>query len=194
VSLATAREQTERVAADLRQRFPIKGTAGLHIDVQSLHDDVVATCARRSSRSWRRGVRAAHRLRERGEPAARARLGARARARRARHARQLAAAPRAADARRERGDRRAAAALGLALAYGGIRLLVAVAPEDLPRLDDVRIDPLVLGFTVLAALLPPPSSAWCRRCAPRAPTSAACCAPAGARPASRAGACCATAW
>jgi putative ABC transport system permease protein len=46
---------------------------------------------------------------------------------------------------------------GLALAYGGLRLLVALGPESLPRLDEIRMDPLVLGFTaavsVLAAVL-----------------------------------------
>jgi predicted lysophospholipase L1 biosynthesis ABC-type transport system permease subunit len=34
--------------------------------------------------------------------------------------------------------------LGLALAYGGIRLLVALNPAQLPRLEDVAIDPIVL--------------------------------------------------
>jgi putative ABC transport system permease protein len=46
---------------------------------------------------------------------------------------------------------------GLALAHGGLRLLVALGPESLPRLDEIRMDPLVLGFTaavsVLAAVL-----------------------------------------
>jgi predicted permease len=43
--------------------------------------------------------------------------------------------------------------LGLALAYGAIRALVAIAPEGLPRLHDITIDPPVLAFTVGVSLL-----------------------------------------
>src|ERR1044071_2901216 len=42
--------------------------------------------------------------------------------------------------------------LGLALAYGGIQLLRAMAPANLPRLVDVSIDPMVLMFTLTVAL------------------------------------------
>ena len=38
--------------------------------------------------------------------------------------------------------------LGLALAYGGIQLLVALNPARLPRLENITIDPIVLAFTV----------------------------------------------
>ncbi len=44
-------------------------------------------------------------------------------------------------------------ALGLALAYAALRLLIAEAPPMLPRLDEIRIDPLVLGFTLAVSLL-----------------------------------------
>jgi predicted permease len=44
-------------------------------------------------------------------------------------------------------------ALGLALAYGTLRLLVAIAPSGLPRIRDIGIDGPVLLFTLLAALL-----------------------------------------
>jgi predicted permease len=37
--------------------------------------------------------------------------------------------------------------LGLALAYGGIRLLVRIGPESLPRLNEIGIDSTVLLFT-----------------------------------------------
>jgi putative ABC transport system permease protein len=47
----------------------------------------------------------------------------------------------------------AGAALGLLLAAGGIRLLLALQPPDLPRLSTVSIDGIVLGYTALAALL-----------------------------------------
>ena len=48
-------------------------------------------------------------------------------------------------------------ALGLAIAYGGLRLLVAVDPANVPRLGEITIDPLVLAFaagiTMLSGLL-----------------------------------------
>ncbi|MDQ3348284.1 MAG: ABC transporter permease, partial [Acidobacteriota bacterium] len=36
---------------------------------------------------------------------------------------------------------------GLLLAQGGIRLLIAAAPEGLPRVDEIWLDPAVLAFT-----------------------------------------------
>jgi predicted permease len=42
--------------------------------------------------------------------------------------------------------------LGLALAYGGIRLLVAIGPESLPRLNEIGIDSTVLLFTFCISL------------------------------------------
>ncbi len=44
-------------------------------------------------------------------------------------------------------------ALGLVIAWSGISELRALAPENLPRLDSIRIDGTVLGFTALAGLL-----------------------------------------
>jgi predicted permease len=48
-------------------------------------------------------------------------------------------------------------ALGLLFAHGGLRVLIALAPSDLPRLNDIGIDGLVLlftlGVTVVAGLL-----------------------------------------
>ena len=43
--------------------------------------------------------------------------------------------------------------LGVGLAYLGIRQLLAIAPENLPRLNAVGIDSQVLAFSVLAGLL-----------------------------------------
>jgi predicted permease len=43
--------------------------------------------------------------------------------------------------------------LGLALAYGGIQLLVALNPAQLPRLEDITIDPTVLTFTLAVSLV-----------------------------------------
>jgi len=42
---------------------------------------------------------------------------------------------------------------GVALAWMGIHELRSIAPADLPRLDAISIDPAVLGFSLLAALL-----------------------------------------
>jgi putative ABC transport system permease protein len=44
-------------------------------------------------------------------------------------------------------------ALGLALAYGGIRLLLALNPPNIPRLSEIGIDIRVLGFTFLTAIV-----------------------------------------
>jgi predicted permease len=48
-------------------------------------------------------------------------------------------------------------AAGLGLAYGALRLLVAIAPTNLPRLENITINPLVmlftLGISVAAGLL-----------------------------------------
>jgi putative ABC transport system permease protein len=46
----------------------------------------------------------------------------------------------------------AGAAAGIAFAAFGIGQLRSIAPANLPRLDGVGIDPVVLGFTALAAL------------------------------------------
>jgi predicted permease len=44
-------------------------------------------------------------------------------------------------------------ALGLGLAYLGIRALVAIGPANLPRLDEIAIDGRVLAFTLVFSLL-----------------------------------------
>ena len=44
-------------------------------------------------------------------------------------------------------------ALGVGLAYGGLRLLVAIGPADLPRLSEISIDAVALGFALLVSLL-----------------------------------------
>jgi putative ABC transport system permease protein len=43
--------------------------------------------------------------------------------------------------------------LGLGLAFAALRLLVALGPATLPRLNDIAIDPLVLAFTLAVSLL-----------------------------------------
>jgi predicted permease len=44
-------------------------------------------------------------------------------------------------------------AAGLALAFGGVRLLVSLAPENLPRLDSISIDAVTLAFTLAISVL-----------------------------------------
>jgi putative ABC transport system permease protein len=44
-------------------------------------------------------------------------------------------------------------AVGLLLAWWGVRLLVSLAPPDIPRLEDISIDHRALGFTFLVSLL-----------------------------------------
>jgi predicted permease len=44
-------------------------------------------------------------------------------------------------------------ACGLTFAHGGLRLLAAMAPANVPRLADVSIDPMVLAFTLAVSLL-----------------------------------------
>jgi predicted permease len=44
-------------------------------------------------------------------------------------------------------------ALGVALAYGGLQVLLKLAPPDLPRLSEISIDAVVVGFAVTLSLL-----------------------------------------
>ena len=43
--------------------------------------------------------------------------------------------------------------VGVALAYGALQILIAIAPANLPRLDEITIDPAVLGFAVATSIL-----------------------------------------
>jgi putative ABC transport system permease protein len=42
--------------------------------------------------------------------------------------------------------------VGLALAFGALRLLIALAPGNLPRLEDITLDVTVLGFTLVVSV------------------------------------------
>jgi predicted permease len=44
-------------------------------------------------------------------------------------------------------------ALGLALAYGAVRVLISMAPSHLPRLNEISIEPLVIVMTFAIALV-----------------------------------------
>jgi predicted permease len=43
--------------------------------------------------------------------------------------------------------------IGVALAYGALQILIAIAPANLPRLDEITIDLPVLGFAVATSIL-----------------------------------------
>ena len=154
VSIARAQDQVERLATDLRERFPIKKTAGLHFRVERVADDVVAdvrpailalmgavifvlliACANVANLLL---VRASARERE---LAVRAALGSSP----WRLVRQMLAESLVLAG--------AGAAIGVGLAWVGIRVLLRLAPESLPRFDGVAIDPFVLAFAMLAALV-----------------------------------------
>jgi predicted permease len=47
----------------------------------------------------------------------------------------------------------AGGALGLALAFGGVRALVALLPADFPRAHDIHVSAPVLAFTVMVSLI-----------------------------------------
>ena len=46
----------------------------------------------------------------------------------------------------------AASAVGVVIAFAGVRALAALQPANLPRIDDVRVDGGVLGFALLVAV------------------------------------------
>jgi len=43
--------------------------------------------------------------------------------------------------------------IGLALAWGALRILLAMAPDGLPRIDEIAIDSTVLGFTLAISVI-----------------------------------------
>ncbi|HEX5436948.1 MAG TPA: ABC transporter permease [Gemmatimonadaceae bacterium] len=153
VTLARAQAQMDRVTEELDQLVPIKRSAGFDIRLEPMHKDLVAdvqpailalmgavifvlliACANVANLLL---VRAASRERD---LAVRAALGGSQGA----LVRQVLAESVVLAT--------AAALLGLGLAALGIRLLAALAPANLPRLDAIAIDPPVLLFTAVAAL------------------------------------------
>ena len=151
VTLEQAQGQINTLVAELRQRFPIKETAGLRWRVEPMHEDLTAdvrpvivalmgavifvlliACANVANLLL---VRAS--VRER-DLAIRAALGGtRWALLREVMLESLVIAG-------------AGALLGVGLAWAGIRLLITIGPGNLPRLENVGLDPMVLGFTALA--------------------------------------------
>ena len=151
-TVAAAQAQVEGLAADLRKQFPIKQTADLHFRVEQMHKDLISdlrtlivalmaavlfvlmiACANVANLLL---VRSAARERE---LAVRAALGGS----RWRLMAQVLAESLVLGA--------GGAVLGLLLARVGILSLLALAPEGLPRVNAIAIDPLVLGFTIVVS-------------------------------------------
>ena len=153
-TLDQAQAQADAVAADLRKRFAPKESAGLHFRLERMYDDLVAdvrpailvlmgavvfvlliACANVANLLL---VRAAARERE---LAVRAALGGS----RSRLIRQLLVESLTIAA--------AGVVLGLVLAQFGVEALIRLGPKNLPRLDTVAIDPVVMGFAALSGVL-----------------------------------------
>ena len=154
VTLAAAFQQVERLAADLRERYPTKKSVDQHFRTELMHANIVATvkptiralmgavifvlliaCANVANLLL---VRVSGRGRE---LAVRAAIGGSQWA----ITRQLLAESLVLAG--------AGGLLGIGLAWGGIRVLMALAPEDLPRMTAISMDPLVLGFAITACVL-----------------------------------------
>jgi predicted permease len=154
VTIAQAQDEVDAIAASLREQFPIKKTAGFHLRLEPMHQDLVAdvqpvilalmgavcfvmliACANVANLLL---VRAAARERE---LAVRAALGGS----RSRLIRQLLVESLLLAV--------VAAMAGVALARFGIDLLIAFGPENLPRMNHVTIDPAVIVFTAVAAVV-----------------------------------------
>ena len=149
VSIQDAQGEVDTIAADLRRQFPIKETAGMHYRLAPMHDDLVnevkpsilalmgavifvllIACANVANLLL---VRASARERE---LAVRSALGSS----RGRLVRQLLSESLMLAI--------GGAVLGIVLAWAGVRVLAAVGPDNLPRLDAVAIDRRVIGFAI----------------------------------------------
>src|SRR6185503_13650358 len=150
---AQAQAQLNAVGADLRRRFPIKESAGMRLRLEPMQQDLVANvrrglvalmvavvfvlliaCANVANLLL---VRAGRRERE---LVVRSALGGQ----RWRLIRQMLAEALVLAA--------AGAGAGLLFAELALGILKAIAPANLPRLDEVTIDGFVLGFTTLATV------------------------------------------
>src|SRR5450432_3410430 len=154
VTVRQAQSQLDGIADALRQRFPIKTAAGFHMRAERMQDNVVAAvrpalialmgavvfllliaCANVANLLL---LRASARSRE---LAVRTALGGS----RWSLVRQMMAESLLLSG--------CGALAGLLLARLGIDLLILLGPRDLPRLGSISLDPAVLTFTMLAALM-----------------------------------------
>jgi putative ABC transport system permease protein len=150
-TLERARAEAEQVGSEIRRNFPLWRTAGYHVRIEQMQQYLVArakppilallgaaifllliACANVGNLLL---VRASLRSRE---LAVRAALGGN----RGQLIRQMLV-----ESAMLAG---VGTLLGVALAWAGIRELISIAPANLPRLDSIRIDPIVLFFAALA--------------------------------------------
>ena len=153
VALARAQEEVDAISARIREQFPVSKGSGFNARLEPMHKTLVdevrpailalmgaviflllIACANVANLLL---VRAS--LRQ-PELAVRAALGAG----RGRVVRQMLAEALVLTA--------LGAAGGIALAWIGIRQLLSIAPANLPRLETIRIDPIVLLFALATSL------------------------------------------
>ena len=154
ITLASAHNQVDQIGQGLWERFPLKKTVGLYFRAESMKEEVVGSvrptiralmgavifvlliaCANVANLLL---VRLAGRERE---LAVRAAMGGSSWA----LIRQLLAESLVISL--------AGGVLGLAVAWAGVKLLLRLAPENLPRFDSVSIDLWVLAFTMAACVV-----------------------------------------
>ena len=152
-TLARAQEEVEAAVVPIRKDFPIHQTAGFYARLEPMHATLVrevrpAILALMSGAIFLLLIACANvanlllvraSLRE-AELAVRAALGAG----RTRIIRQMLAEAVVLTS--------FGAVAGIAIAWFGVRQLLAVAPANLPRLDTVTLDPVVLAFTAAIGL------------------------------------------
>ena len=164
VALARAQEEADAVSAHIREQFPVSKGSGFHARLEPMHKTLVdevrpailalmgaviflllIACANVANLLLVRSS-----LRQ-PELAVRAALGAG----RGRVIRQMLAEAVVLTA--------LGAAGGVALAWIGIRELLSIAPANLPRLETIRIDPIVLAVHAGHRRSRPRfCSGWCR--------------------------------
>jgi predicted permease len=154
VTLAAAHNQVDQIAKGLWERFPLKKTVGLYFRAEGMRADVVSSvkptiralmgavffvlliaCANVANLLL---VRVSGRQ---TEMAVRAAMGGSNWA----LTRQLLAESLVLSI--------TGGLLGLGVAWAGVRLLLRLAPQNLPLIDTVSIDPWVLGFTMAACVV-----------------------------------------
>jgi predicted permease len=153
VTLAQAHNQVDQIGKGLWERFPLKKTVGLYFRAEGMRADVVSSvkptiralmgavffvlliaCANVANLLL---VRVSGRQ---TEMAVRAAMGGSNWA----LTRQLLAESLVLSI--------SGGLLGLGVAWAGVRLLLRLAPQNLPLIDTVSIDPWVLGFTMAACV------------------------------------------